>query len=235
MSSKTPIISILTVSKRTGWEEIAERSIMNQALLGNTIREYEWVVVTENPLVFTEGMARVYQAPKKKQGRLSNLSASVNEGLRHCKGQYVVFYQDFIELDPGAIEALVMSCEETNGLVSSACIDHEGNFDSRYTGMDCLRIALPDEWETNFAVAPMSILRELGGSDEEYDYGFAWDNVNIAERASMLGATVWVNELVRPKLLYHAKERDIPPNGERHAKTMRAIREGRLPLKLNYL
>ena len=46
----------------------------------------------------------------------------------------------------------------------------------------------PPDWELNYASIPNFIIKELGGMDEQYDFeGFAWDNVNIAQRADMLG------------------------------------------------
>jgi hypothetical protein len=83
----------------------------------------------------------------------------------------------------------------------------------------------------------MHILRELGGFDEAYDWGWSWDNVNVAERAAMLGAKFICDESNRPTLYPHemSSHETLPKNGERHAKTMRDIREGQKPLKLPYL
>jgi hypothetical protein len=83
----------------------------------------------------------------------------------------------------------------------------------------------------------MKALRELGGFDEEYDNGWSWDNVNIAQRAAMLGYRFLLDESNRPKLLDHEQtsKLEMPINLERHARTIKAIREGKKPLKLDYL
>lgn len=109
--------------------------------------------------------------------------------------------------------------------------------DGRYTGIDLPRPCTPSEWEANVAIAPMRMLRSLGGFDEDYDWGWSWDNVNVAERAAMLGAKFILDESNRPTLYPHemSSHETLPKNGERHARTMRNIREGRKPLKLNYL
>lgn len=219
-------LSVLTVSKRAGWEEQAYACLNNQ-----TYKDYEWIVVSELPLVVDH-----LKAPNKI--RTSNLNASLNHGLRHCNGRYVVFYQDFIIIAPGTLKRLVAAADKTGGFVTTAT--HEaGVFDGRYTGVDCLRPCLPEEWEANVAIAPMDAIRALGGFDEEYDDGWSWDNVNLAERAAMLGYTFWIDEAIQPQLLPHPKEPELhpdwTPNGEFHAERMRAIKDGRHPLRCDYL
>jgi hypothetical protein len=101
-------------------------------------------------------------------------------------------------------------------------------------GFDLPRPCLAEEWEENVGLAPLDILRELGGYDEEYDNGWAWNNCNVAERAEMLGCNFILDESNNPQLLEHDIIQ-IEPNGEFHAKRIREIREGTRPLKVNYL
>ena len=50
-------------------------------------------------------------------------------------------------------------------------------------------------WELNWAAIPRSMIYELGGMDEQYDFkGFAWDNVNIAQRAEILGYVCYIDQ-----------------------------------------
>lgn len=221
------VVSVLTVTKRTGWEHIAQKSLESQ-----TYKDFEWIVVSEEKL-------DIPYVPAPPKTRHSNLSASNNEGLRNCKGDYVMFYQDFIELEPDCIEKLVRVAEETGGFVATACIDPDGNMDGRYTGVDTVRECIPAEWETNTALAPMKAIKELGGFDEEYDDGWAWDNVNLADRAAMLGYKFYLDETNKPKLHFHVKEPEADPslimNGNLHEMKMRLIQVGREPLKVPYL
>lgn len=222
-------VTLLTVSKRTGWEEKARQSVASQ-----TLQPDEWVIVTEcyEDTKVLSDVATVIKAPPKT--KFSNLNASLNEGMRHCKCKHVVFYQDFIDLEPDTIEKLV-EASSISGFIGTLTINDDGSLDGRYQRMDCLRPCEPGEWEANVAIAPLKVLYELGGFDEDYDNGWSWDNVNVAERAKMLGHRFYLDETIRPQLLYHKKEPAENLNGDRHATTMEKIRNGELPIKLDYL
>ena len=226
--------TILTVSKRTGWEEIAERSIHRQ-----TIKPAEWIVVAENTIPHTsnyfEGWKKtIIEAPPKTKA--SNLNASLNAGLRLIDTDYVIFYQDFIELKEDCFEKLLSLADEKT-FVTTCTPNYDGSDDGRYTGADLPRPCRPEEWEANVALAPMALIRELGGFDETYDDGWSWDNVNLAQRAAMLGARFIIDESNRPKLFPHemSSHETLPLNGERHSAIMKDIREGVKPIKLDYL
>ena len=226
------VISIVTVTKRTGWEEIAEESLLKQ-----TYKDFEYIVVTEEPLHFTKLSPKVVQAPKKT--RISNLNASNNEALRHCNGEYVIFYQDFIVLESDTIEKLV-ALATPDTLVTTLTRNPEGDEeDPRYLWIDGPRPCLPGEWEENVGLVSMKVLKELGGYDEEYDNAWAWNNVNVAERAEMLGCKFILDESNRPQLIHHKKEPELNPNlplnGDFHAQRMADIRAGKHPLKNPYL
>jgi len=236
--------SVLTVTKRTGWEELAYKSVVEQ-----TKRPPNWIIITEKKGfdyrnqqigIFRYKYAtgnptlRLFDAPPKI--RASNLNASLNEGLRHVYTDYVIFYQDFIELQPDCFEKLLDLVDERT-FVTTCTPNYDGSDDGRYTGVDKPRRCRPEEWEANVAIAPMKIIRELGGFDEEYDNGWSWDNVNIAQRAAMLGARFIIDESNRPTLLDHEQtsKLEVPLNMQRHNKTIADIRSGKKPLKLDYL
>ncbi len=234
------MISVLTSSKRLGWEDVAVKSLNNQ-----TYTDFHWIVVADAwPLHLPKQLNRgqtvnVVVPPPKKEGNFSNLSTSNNSGLKLCGGDYVVFYQDFIELEPDCLEKLVALATPTT-FVTTLTRNPEGELeDGRYTWQDEVRTCWPEEWEENVGLAPMAILRELGGYDEEYDKGWAWNNCNVAARAEMLGCKFLLDETNRPQLLFHVKEPDLnpdmPDNGDFHHKRMNDIREGKFPLRLNYL
>jgi hypothetical protein len=229
--------SVLTVSKRTGWELLASNSIDAQ-----TEWAKEWIIVAEElpktpkDYLKTDGkiMTRWVKAPPKL--RLSNLNASLNAGLRKIDTDYVIFYQDFIKLPPDCFEKLLDLADERT-LVTTCTPNYDGSDDGRYTGVDRPRSCRPEEWETNVAIAPMKVLYALGGFDEEYDNGWSWDNVNVAQRAAMLGCKFLLDESNRPQLLPHEQKdkETLPLNMERHRRTIRDIRSGQKPLKLTYL
>lgn len=228
-----PSFSVLTVSKRTGWEIDAIRCMEQQ-----TIKPYEWIIVSEclGEVIggFTTSNYAIVAIPAPEQIRASNLNASLNEGLQHISTDYVIFYQDFIDLPKDCFEKLIsLATPET--FVTTCTPNYDGTDDARYTGLDTPRTCRPEEWEANVAIAPMSVLRELGGFEEELDNGWAWDNVNVAERAAMLGCNFIIDESNRPKLLPHelTSKLELELNEERHTRIMKEIRDGIRPLKTN--
>lgn len=223
--------SVLTVTRRTGWQEGAVKSVDRQ-----TLQPDYWHVVTEKNLndFWPRCKSRIWTAPKKTQ--LSNLNASLNEGLRHIDTDYVIFYQDFIELPKDCFKKL-MELSDERTFVTTCTPNYDGSDDGRYTGVNTARRCRPEEWETNVAAAPMDFLRALGGFDERLDAGWSWDNVNLAQRAAMLGAKFICDESNRPKLLPHDMEthKTLPPNGELCAKIIGSMRAGLEPIQLNHL
>lgn len=222
-------VDILTVSKRRGWEDGAVKSVAAQ-----TVQPEQWVIVTELWLEMPEGVANVLQAPEKT--RASNLNASLNEGLRNITADFVVFYQDFIDLQPDCIEKLLALADEKT-FVTTCTPNYDGSDDGRYTGINKPRECKPEEWEANVSIAPMAMLRELGGFDERLDNGWSWDNVNIAQRAAMLGAKFVLDESNRPKLLPHelTSRESLGLNYERNETIIHRMIEGFEDPRLNYL
>lgn len=218
--------TVLTVSKRTGWERGAVESIKRQI-----IQPKEWIVVTEE-LVNVE--ATVLIAPVSSNP--SNLNASLNYGLAQVTTDYVIFYQDFIDLPEDCFEKL-LELATPNTFVTTCTPNYDGSNDTRYLGVDQPRPCRPEEWETNVAIAPMQMLRDIGGFNEILDKGWSWDNVNVAQRAAMLGAQFIIDESNRPRLLPHEQTSKLKMelNGELNDKLIQDIREGRSPLNIGYL
>lgn len=241
------LVEIVTVSKRVGWEQLAIESLDKQTYYNKYKRNFRWIIVTEEPneklqaFIDLCGPSKIkpllLQAPKKKEGCLSNLNASLNWGLKHTSptASHIVFYQDFIELEEDTLEKLVKNRNELSKSFITTATHENGKFDARYTGTDTLRTIEPREWEANVAIAPRQALFNLGGFDEEYDQGWSWDNVNVAERAALLGYKFYIDESIQPNLHFHEKERSIPPNGEFHEQRMRETRHLQRPIKLDYL
>lgn len=229
---------VLTISKRTGWEELAKKSVEGQTVLprkwsvgldeeGETSKKL-WQPMGE---VFTD----IYVTGWQKK-RASNLNFTLNAGLHRIKADYVIFYQDFIELPSDCFEKL-LDLADQNTFVTTCTPNYDGSDDSRYLGVDGPRPCRPEEWETNVAIAPMRVLKLLGGFPEHYDDGWSWDNANVAERAAMMGCQFLIDESNRPKLLPHEQtsKLGLELNGERHNAEMKAIRMGEKPLKYDYL
>lgn len=228
-------LSILTVSKRIGWESRARYQLSQQDIF--PVEGVEWIVVQE-PVKYaapqTSKLMNVQWLTAPEKLRRSNLNASLNEGLRHCSGEYVIFYQDFIDLPTDCLKKLC-DLATPSTFVTTVTVNADGSQDPRYWGVDQPRPCPPAEWEANVAIAPLAVIKELGGFDEEYDNAWSWDNVNLAERAAMLGCSFILDESNRPQLLHHPKVTDMPLNAARHEITMQQIRLGSKPLRLPYM
>lgn len=221
--------SVLTVSKREGWEWGAEESIQRQ-----TVKPDKWVVVTETNCLIAKTPSVVLFAPP--QTKPSNLNASLNEGLRHIDTDYVIFYQDFIDLPPDCFEKLLSLANE-HTFVTTCTPNYDNSDDGRYLGADRPRPCAPADWEANVAIAPMKIIRLLGGFDERLDEGWSWDNVLLAEKAAMLGCKFIIDESNRPKLLPHelTSRKKLELNGRRCVDILNNIRRGKEPLNCRCL
>ena len=232
--------SVLTVSKRHGWELMAFNSIDRQ-----TEQPAKWVIVHEDiakfldntkytTLLDTASQVRLVQAPK--QVRLSNLNASLNEGLRRIDTDYVIFYQDLIELQEDCFDKLLNLVDEKT-FVTTCTPNYDGSNDGRYTGIDCPRVCRPEEWEANVAIAPMHLIRSCGGFDDRLDNGWSWDNVLLAKKAAMLGAKFVIDEGNRPKLYPHemSSHETLPKNGALCERILKDVRSGKEPLNCNCL
>jgi glycosyltransferase involved in cell wall biosynthesis len=100
----------------------------------------------------------------------------------------------------------------------------------------------PPDWEMNWASIPRKVVYEMGGMDEEYDFhGFAWDNVNISQRADMLGYRQYIDQTNDCMGFWHddwwpnpLKVNRVSPQ-EYHLKSMKEMSEGIRPIKLDYL
>lgn len=228
--------SVLTVSKRTGWFDRQVKQFSKQVCphCDTLYKPDKWIIVPESPIEVYESPIPIEIWPAPRKVHRSNLNASLNEGLRHITSEYVIFYQDFIDLQSDCFEKL-LALADPETFVTTCTINDDGSMDGRYANVDAAYECQPNFWEANVAIAPMRAIRQLGGFDESYDKGWSWDNVNLAERAQMIGCKFMIDETNNPKLLFHEKETKIPPNGDRHAATMKKIKEGFLPLRLNNL
>lgn len=224
--------SVITVSRRTGWEDIAAASLRKQ-----TVQDFRWIIVSEQQLQLGkfEGLEICpLNAPPKT--KLSNLNASLNKGLRHAFEDYVIFYQDFIELKEDCFEKL-LALADARTWVTTCTPNYNGTNDSRYTGTDLPRPCRPEEWEANVSIAPMAMVRECGGFDERLDNGWSWDNALLARKAAMIGAKFICDESNRPKLFPHdmASHTTLPKNGDLCERIIRDIRSGKEEISCNHL
>ena len=162
----------------------------------------------------------------KKEGAHTNLAHADNQGFKACKGELIVCLQDYIWINPRALEKFWLQHKaHPEGILVSGVgdqyktpsakdiVDPKGKitiFEKPYTGrpeskswgdprkrldQGSFYETAPVNWEMNFASIPNFVVQELGGMDPQYDFeGFAWDNVNIAMRAEMLGFKTYLDQ-----------------------------------------
>lgn len=100
----------------------------------------------------------------------------------------------------------------------------------------------PADWELNYCSIPNFVIQELGGMDPNYDFhGFAWDNVNIAQRADFLGYHPYIDQTNECMGFEHddwwpnpLKVARISP-GQYHMEQMEKMMKGEIPIRYNYL
>lgn len=206
--------------------------------------------------------------PDPPKSRVSNMAAAVNHGLAHCRGEYVVLMQDYIWIPPKGIERFLKGQREHGpclvtgvGNVGSGPRDHDptemfsifGDWydlaptglswaDPRKSHLHGVHPCEPVAWEANWACLPLAVAEELGGFDEEYDNGWAWDHVEFAERARLSGYPILIDMNNECKAFPHdtyfpnpLKANHELSNGTRCARDIEALRKGERPLKTPHL
>lgn len=101
----------------------------------------------------------------------------------------------------------------------------------------------PVNWEMSCGSIPRKVIYELGGMDEEYDFhGFAYDNVNIAQRAEFLGYKTYLDQTNEYRAIDHdswnmstSKKEKSTDIANFHIQRMRDIINSRFPLQLTFL
>ena len=253
-----PRVSLLTITNRPGGMDIALANQRRQ-----TVQEFEWILV--DALREQRGP---YGIPEPPKTRLGNMAASVNEGLAHCRGEYIVLLQDYIWIPPRGIERF-LKAQEKRGPCLVTGVGNVGSgppathpdglhsvFDEPYerpptglswadprkTHLKGLQPCEPVAWEANWACLPLAVAEELGGFDEEYDNGWAWDHVQFAERARLAGYPLYVDMDNECKAFPHDTYFPNPlkadrslSNAERYVRDIEVLRKGQKPLRMPYL
>ena len=163
-----PKISIITTSIRPKGLEI-----VRQSLLAQTFTDFEWLV----DINWT--------------GK-HDLNAAYNRCLKRAKGELVVSLQDYIKIEPGALQSLweyYLDHKNTFFTCPVGKVDNEEYEGEPVWDWRAHEGAQPDwrMWEIDFGGAPLSALKEIGGFDEYTDGMWSMDNVNVGCRADIAG------------------------------------------------
>ncbi len=168
-----PTISVVTPTIRP-----EGLSVVQEALQKQTYQDFEWLVEVGLP----------------KRGH--DLNAAYNRMLRRATGTYIVSLQDWIIPNENGLQIFLDALEADKrfytapvGLTSLRNPDESDrafDYDWRKHRSSTDTVTW-NEWEIDWAAAPLEALKQIGGFDEALDAHWSSDNVNVGYRAQLHG------------------------------------------------
>jgi glycosyltransferase involved in cell wall biosynthesis len=159
-------LSVITPSIRPQGLEITRQSLLSQ-----TFRDFEWLV----DINWT--------------GK-HDLNASLNRLLLRSKGEIVVFLQDYIKIEPDALQRVIDTYKNgiffTYPVGKTNTLDYSGNVKWDWRKHKQGEVHW-QQWEIDFGSCSRQELIDIGGFDEELDKYWSCDNVNVGCRADLAG------------------------------------------------
>lgn len=219
-------VSIITPTIRTGFW-----NVMAQNLALQKYQNFEWIIVDdyeEDRSDIAKEYAKKYDLNIKylrpgkrtaKEARKYGLSSANNYGWKHSTGELCIWLQDFVLIEPDAIEKLVHLYRH-NPYSFIAPVDRyyepkqTPNLDNKvdwFNGETDIKgkwmrdnARIEKGWlresehiydlELNFGAMPKKLLQDLNGFWEFYDEALGYDDTEIVYRGFQLGATLIIDE-----------------------------------------
>ncbi len=230
-------VSVITCTNRFGGIDLNWSSLRRQ-----TFKNWEWVLCDtlyeerkEEVKEYTKGDARIrhVRQTKKLDSAKTWLNHAENEGIKASSGELIVLLQDYIHIDPDALEKFWYQYQANpksfvtgvghqygkpgkeefvnpQGLITVFSKPFEGVpevivwTDPRMKSDKTFYPCIPNDWEANYSSIPRKALYDIGGFDETYDFfGHAWDNVSVANRAFALGYEPYIDQSNISKSVRH--------------------------------
>jgi hypothetical protein len=182
-----PKISVITPSIRPDGLKMTFETLQSQ-----TFKGFEWLPRLSVP------------------GEKSDLSYQMNQALKESQGEIIVFLQDYIELEPDALERIYRLYKSTTDAFTFPMIK-DGVEDWRCFRADGEAVK-PEEWEIDFGAALKADIVKAGMFEERYDEGFGWENVDLAYRMGKEGVVFRVKQIPS----YGKNHEIIEPHPYRH-------------------
>jgi len=223
--SDYPLVSIITPTIRTGWWNLMAENLSHQVY-----KNFEWVIVDdykEDRTEIAKKYAEKYNLDIKyirgdkalgTYKRPCGLVRANNIGWKQSKGELLVWLQDFILLDPNAIERLVsLHLHNPDAIIApvdeyfNAIEADKNNKEDWWNGETnimtkkswsnprCLNQGIresenPYDYEANYGAIPRTILDACNGFWECLDFGIGYDNTIIGYMALKLGYRILVDD-----------------------------------------
>ena len=218
------LVSVVTPTIREGWWNLMADNLSKQ-----TYKNFEWLIIDDHK-DNREDVAQKYserynlnirylRGKERKVKRNYSLINANNTGMIESRGELMIILQDFIILQPTAIEEMVkLHKQHPNDLIAPVDVYYEpkikpdtsnkedwfngstdvvGKFmrkNVRINGGGLRETKWPFDFEQNIGAIPIHVLKSLGGWWEFLDDALGFDNTDIAWRAMELGYKVWVDE-----------------------------------------
>ena len=198
------MISVITATNRPGGVDINYTSLRRQ-----THKDFEWVFCDtlydkrhKALLEYTKNDSRVKHYPQSKKDPKAKtwLAHAENEAISHAKGELIVMLQDYIHIEPTALEKFWYQYNQDKKRMITGVGHQYGKpgkeditningmitlFKKPFEGMPEVIVwqdprirqdqgsfykCNPNDWEVNYACAPRKMFYDVGGFDEEYDF-----------------------------------------------------------------
>lgn len=218
----TTKITVYTPTIREGWWNLMANNLSVQ-----TYKNFEWLVVDDHKQNRSETAKKyadkygldIKYVRNRKHKRKYGLSTANNVGMENATGELFVALQDFVLLQPTALEELARESERHPGdLIAPVDVYYKSKvkpntknaedwFDGevdivgqymrkniRIQNAGFRKTDNPYDFELNIGAIPMSTLRELNGFWEFMGDALGYDNTEIAWRAMQLGHKIWIDE-----------------------------------------
>lgn len=217
-------VTVYTPTVREGFWNVMAENLSKQ-----THKNFEWVIVddyVENRQEIADKYAKKYgldikylRGKERKTKRTYSLCNANNTALQAAKGELFVFLQDFVLIQPTALEELVReSARHPGDFIAPVDVyyapkkepdltnkedwfngdtDVTGKFmraNVRLQNKGLRRAETITDFEQNFGAVPTATLRVLGGYYEFFDEALGWDDTEIIYRAKKMGYNLWIDE-----------------------------------------
>lgn len=162
-----PKISVLTPSIRPAGLEILQKSLINQGFT-----EFEWIQDI--------GL-----------GDKHDLNQAWNRMIRRAQGELIIFYQDYISIEPDGLQHFWDAYQANPKTIFTAPVGKSKKLDFTDPEWDWRHYKFGEidytRCEMDWGACPRQALLDIGGFDEELDNYWSMDNISVCKRAEMLG------------------------------------------------
>lgn len=272
------MISVVTITARPGIFRFGRETLEAQTfkdfewVVVDKLYDQRKDVVSEymkdSPLNFKH----VPEPPKDKG---YNLAKADNAGIKNSSGELLVWLQDFILIPQDGLEkywglyvqhpdAMYSGVDGRFSLISAGDMHINDPIDVlRGNGWSHGRIDYvnqrthrneiyqsydPYEFELNWAAFARTVAEDIGGFNEEFDHGFAYDNTEFAFRALQMNKELWIDATNYAEAINHwelfggmtdpfVKDREsaVQENALRYKHYVQSVKDGVAPIYMNYL